>query len=119
VVRGDSASGVVVIGRLFSRSLVVLKALISRLAGKNSKADAKNRLQFVLVQDRAGLSGADMKAFREELMDVIDKYFEINREGFDVSYKRETDFTTLLINSPVAVRKDKENKDSKKKKAAN
>jgi cell division topological specificity factor len=101
----------------------VFKALLGKLIGKNSKADAKNRLQFVLVQDRAGLSGADMKAFRDELMDVIDRYFEIDREGFDVSYKRETDFTTLLINSPVAVRKEKDGKKSKKeierKKAAN
>lgn len=82
-------------------------ALREKLFGTGtSKSAAKSRLQFVLVQDRAGLNGEDMKMFREELMEVIDRYFEVHKEGFDVSYQKAGETTTLLINSPVVVKRD-------------
>ena len=36
---------------------------------------------------------------------VIEKYFVIDETGLDVSYKRETDSTMLIINSPVVVKR--------------
>ena len=71
----------------------------------SSKSLAKSRLSFVLVQDRTGLTPEEMTKFKREMVDVIEKYFEIDEHGFDISYKRETDTTTLLINSPVIVRR--------------
>jgi len=73
--------------------------------GNSSKSLAKSRLSFVLVQDRTGLTPEEMTKFKREMVDVIEKYFEIDEHGFDISYKRETDTTTLLINSPVIVRR--------------
>lgn len=74
-------------------------------AVETSNQTAKSRLHFVLVQDRTGLSSEEMASFRESLVDVIDKYFEIDREAFDISYKREGEETALVINSPVVVKK--------------
>ena len=71
----------------------------------SSKVLAKSRLSFVLVQDRTGLTPEEMTKFKREMVDVIEKYFEIDEHGFDITYKRETDTTTLLINSPVIVRR--------------
>jgi len=76
-----------------------------------SKLTAKSRLQVVLVQDRTGLSNDKMSAFKEELVEIIDKYFIIDKDAFDVSYERESDSTCLKINSPVVVR----NKETSKK----
>ncbi|MCB0336304.1 MAG: cell division topological specificity factor MinE [Bdellovibrionales bacterium] len=73
--------------------------------GAESKTRAKSRLHFVLVQDRTGLSPDQMSKFKEELIDVIGNYFIIDKQGFDVSYQREEGSTTLLINSPVVVRR--------------
>ena len=81
-----------------------LKNLIFRNS-TTSKSRAKSRLHFVLVQDRAGLTGDEMSKFKEELVAVIEKYFVIDKTGFDIDYKRETDSTTLLINSPVVVKR--------------
>ena len=53
--------------------LRVLKNLFSKESG--SKTQAKNRLQFVLVQDRAGLNNEELASFRKELLNVIEKYF--------------------------------------------
>lgn len=73
--------------------------------GSASKAMAKSRLHFVLVQDRTGLSNTEMAAFKKELISVIEKYFVIDEQGFDISYQRESDLSTLLINSPIVVRR--------------
>ena len=71
----------------------------------SSNQAAKSRLHFVLVQDRTGLNSEEMASFKEELVQVIERYFEIEKNGFDISYKREDDETALVINSPVVVRK--------------
>ncbi len=71
----------------------------------SSNQTAKSRLHFVLVQDRTGLNSEEMASFKEELVQVIEKYFEIEKDGFDISYKREDEETALVINSPVVVRK--------------
>jgi cell division topological specificity factor len=85
----------------------VLSALRKMLFGESneSKDVAKSRLHFVLVQDRTGLTNEEMSGFREEMVKVIEKYFVIDKEGFDIKYHRLADTTTLLINSPVIVRR--------------
>lgn len=87
-----------------------LKALFSRsnepsATSSASKSVAKSRLHFVLVQDRTGLTNDEMAKFKKELVGVIQKYFMISEDGFDINYKRESDSTTLVINSPVKVRR--------------
>ena len=85
----------------------MFKALKKKLFGESneSKETAKSRLHFVLVQDRTGLTNEEMAGFREEMVKVIEKYFVIDKEGFDIKYHRLADTTTLLINSPVIVRR--------------
>lgn len=73
---------------------------------KDSGSKAKSRLHFVLVQDRSGLSGEQMAEFKEEIMNIVGKYFTIDKSGFDVTYKREENSTTLLINSPVVANRE-------------
>lgn len=72
---------------------------------KVSKSSAKSRLHFVLVQDRTGLNNEELAGFRREMVEVIERYFVIDESGFDISYKRELDSTTLIINSPIVVRR--------------
>lgn len=84
-----------------------MKSLWQKIFGSvdSSNQTAKSRLHFVLVQDRTGLSNEEMADFKEELITVIEKYFTIDKEGFDICYKREDDETALVINSPVFVRR--------------
>ena len=95
--------------------LTVFKKLKQKLFGldNSSKDLAKSRLHFVLVQDRTGLTNEEMAGFKEEMVKVIEK------DGFDISYHRDVETTTLLINSPVIVRRIVPvNNDSKVKGAA-
>lgn len=89
-------------------------AALKRLFGANgassndvrySKSLAKSRLSFVLIQDRTGLTQEEISNFKKEMVAVIEKYFVIDETGLDVSYKRETESTTLVINSPVVVKR--------------
>ena len=94
-------------------------ALKQKLFGNanGSSKSARSRLHFVLVQDRTGLSSDEMAKFREEMVSVIEKYFMIDKSGFDIAYKRDSDTTTLLINSPVVVRRSKEKEAGSSKKS--
>ena len=84
----------------------MIGALRRLFSGNNvSKAVAKSRLHFVLVQDRTGLTNDEMGKFKEELIGVIEKYFVIDPSAFDIDYKREGESTTLFINSPIIVRR--------------
>lgn len=86
---------------------------------KNSKKDAKSRLHFVLVQDRSGLSNDELGDFKKELVGVLKKYFVIDVDTVEVDYQRESDSTTLVINSPVLRRKIEGGKEMKPKNAQN
>jgi len=86
----------------------VFTALKNKFLGKkkrDSRSLAKSRLHFVLVQDRTGMGSDELANFKKELVAVIDKYFIVDKQGFDIAYEREKETTTLLINSPVVVRR--------------
>jgi cell division topological specificity factor len=84
----------------------VFLALKEKLFGhRASKSVAKSRLHFVLVQDRTGLTNEELAKFKEEMVSVIEKYFVIDKTGFDISYKRNGETTTLFINSPIIVKR--------------
>jgi cell division topological specificity factor len=84
----------------------VFAALKEKILGiKSSKAQAKGRLHLVLVQDRTGLSGDEMGTFKADLLAVLKRYFVIDDTGLDVQYQRESNSTTLVINSPVLRKK--------------
>lgn len=75
------------------------------LFGKRfSQETAKNRLQMVLVQDRSGLTPQDMENFKKDLLDVISKYFLLERKSLDIEWQRSSNETALIINTPVTGR---------------
>ena len=84
---------------------LALKQKIFGTGREASKDRARSRLHFVLVQDRSGLTGEQMTKFKQEMVAVIEKYFDVDKKSFDIAYKRDNDTTTLLINSPVIVKR--------------
>ena len=51
---------------------------------KNSGGVAKDRLKFVLVSDRANCSPEIMEKIKNDIIQVISKYMEIDAEGLDI-----------------------------------
>ena len=68
---------------------------------KKSKSVAKERLQFVLVQDRVKLTPDEMDAMRDELIGVLSKYIDVDSQKIEMDVKREDDMTALVANFPL------------------
>lgn len=66
-----------------------------------SKKEAKERLQFILVQDRINLSPEIIDRMREEIIEVISRYVEVERSAIEIELKRNQEQTTLQANIPV------------------
>ena len=74
----------------------------SKIFGQRlSGGTAKNRLQMVLVQDRSGLSRQELDLFQKDLIEVIAKYFVLERKSIEVEWRRDDSTTALVINTPV------------------
>ncbi|MDO4581579.1 MAG: cell division topological specificity factor MinE [Bacillota bacterium] len=68
---------------------------------ETTRAVAKERLRLVLVHDRIDMSETLMDQLREDLIDAIGKYMEIDKSGLEVSLSREEDGVALVASIPV------------------
>ena len=68
---------------------------------KGSKNIAKERLQFILVQDRIKLSPAEMDSLQEELLEVIGKYIDVEDREIEMEINREEEMMALTANFPI------------------
>ncbi len=67
----------------------------------NSKDDACNRLKLVLMHDRSQLSAGQMQQMRDELVEVISKYVEIDKDALDLCLEAESNTIALVANIPI------------------
>ena len=97
-----------------------------------SKDTAKERLHLVLMQDRANVSADFLDLMKQEIIDVIKKYIDIDESAMDVrlTNKENSDGTNgapaLYANIPILnikeeARKNEKtiNKETKEKKSEN
>ena len=62
----------------------------NELEETKSKETAKERLHLVLMQDRANVSADFLDMMRQEIIDVIKKYIEVNDDEIDVKLTNKT-----------------------------
>lgn len=78
--------------------------IFNRLLGRaepTSRDIAKDRLRLVLVQDRVNLSSEKMNELKDDLIKVISKYVEIDRDGIEISLTQSARQSRLTANIPV------------------
>jgi len=77
--------------------------LLQRLRGEPSSAqDAKSRLQFVLVHDRADLPPGKLEALKNDLIEVLSRHIEIDPHAVQISLTHERNQQRLIANIPLA-----------------
>lgn len=99
-----------------------LKSLRKTEKNTNSSKDAaKERLHLVLMQDRANVSADFLDLMKQEIIDVIKKYIEVDESAIDVrlTNKQNTDGTTgapaLYANIPIVnIKQEARVKENKK-----
>ncbi len=66
-----------------------------------SKLLAKSRLKSVLMQDRVGFSERAMQMLKDDMLESISRYLEIDVNSFDLSLDATDDTTILNLSIPV------------------
>ena len=83
---------------------------ILSLFGQNVKDESKNtavnRLRLVLMQDRTNLTPEIMNRMRTELIAVLSKYVELDKEALDLNIGQEGEQMALMLSIPVIRAKD-------------
>ena len=92
---------------MFENILNLFKKKNKREDDKTNKETAKERLHLVLVQDRANVSADFLELMKQEIIDVIKKYIDVDEQLIDVKItnKMNSDGTTgapaLYANIPI------------------
>ena len=71
-----------------------------------SKNTAVNRLRLVLMQDRTNLTPEIMNRMRSELIEVLSKYVELDKDALDLNIGQEGEQMALMLSIPVIRAKD-------------
>ena len=102
---------------MFDNILKFLKKMIKKEEkSSTSKDTAKERLHLVLLQDRANVSADFLDMMKQEIIEVIKKYIEIDENAIDVrlTNKENSDGTNgapaLYANIPIVNIKDETRK---------
>lgn len=95
----------------------------------NSREAAKERLHLVLMQDRANVSADFLELMKQEIIDVIKKYIDVDETAIDVKLTNQENedgtngAPALYANIPIINIKNEakkvENKEEKKEQAQN
>ncbi len=80
----------------------MLHGLLRKFTGrKPSKDTAKKRLQFALVYDKLEINDTTLTDLQNDIVDVISKYFEIDKSSLQLEIKRDKDVSALVFNTPI------------------
>jgi cell division topological specificity factor len=82
--------------------MLSLSGLLKRFTGrKNSKDAAKKRLQFSLIYDKLEVNDTTLTDLQQDIVDVISKYFEIDKDALELKVKRDDNVSALVFNTPI------------------
>ena len=66
-----------------------------------SKDTACNRLRVVLMQDRTNLTPELMERMRKEMVELLSKYVEMDKEALELNLEQDGDQVALMLSIPV------------------
>lgn len=80
--------------------LDILMKLFGR-SEKKSAQTAKERLQVVLIHDRASVAPEVMDQLKNDIIAVTSKYMELNKNAMEISLANDSESVALVVNIPV------------------
>ncbi len=68
---------------------------------KSSKNIAKERLQLVLIHDRTDISPELLDSLRNDLLEVISRYMDVDEKNIEMQLGREDGLVALEASIPI------------------
>jgi cell division topological specificity factor len=79
----------------------LLDKMLSWRSTPQSGKEAKNRLRLVIAHDRAGLNPEILTKMRQEILEVVSRYVEIDPQEMELSVESDQRMTALIANLPI------------------
>lgn len=78
-------------------------AFIRKLFGRGEQSSdvAKRRLQLVLVHDRANISPGLLAMIKDEIINVISRHVDIDRNGVQINFSQQGRESRLVADIPL------------------
>jgi cell division topological specificity factor len=75
---------------------------INRVLGRRTSAgNAKERLQLVLIHDRTDLTAGALDSLKDELIEVISRYVDIDPSSVNINIAKEGRSQRLVADIPL------------------
>ena len=97
---------------------MILQDLYNRVMGffrqtdieqkESTKETACNRLRVVLMQDRTNLTPELMERMRREMVELLSRYVEMDKEALELNLEQDGEQVALMLSIPVIRAKDEE-----------
>lgn len=85
---------------------------------ENAKDVACNRLRVVLMQDRTNLTPELLQRMRQELIELLSKYVEMDKDALELNFEQEGNQMALMLSIPVLRAKEESEIDEAEEKEA-